>query len=90
MLTTQASQIDDDLGQHAYRRWPALLAVLPLLLVAGYLLFCHGCHGEDVDDEARVTTRNEPRLAGSQTVPRPTASLAHGRGICMTTGCGRS
>lgn len=21
------------------------------LLLAGYLVFCHGCHGEDVDDE---------------------------------------
>jgi hypothetical protein len=25
-----------------------------LLLLAGYLVFCHGCHGEDVDDELGI------------------------------------
>ena len=25
-----------------------------LLLLAGYLIFCHGCHGDDVDDELCV------------------------------------
>jgi hypothetical protein len=25
-----------------------------LLLLAGYLIFCHGCHGKDVDDELSV------------------------------------
>lgn len=28
--------------------------VVGLLLLAGYLIFCHGCHGEDVDDELSV------------------------------------
>ncbi len=27
---------------------------LTFLLLCGYLIFCHGCHGEDVDDELSV------------------------------------
>jgi len=29
------------------------------LLLLGYLIFCHGCHGEDVDDELCVPTPTE-------------------------------
>ncbi len=28
---------------------------LIILLLLGHLIFCHGCHGEDVDDELCIT-----------------------------------
>ena len=35
-----------------------------LALLAGYLLFCHGCHG-DVDDELFVSSSTKDRQAGA-------------------------
>jgi hypothetical protein len=35
------------------RRW---LRWLGFLAVAGCLVFCHGCHGEDEDDELRLAS----------------------------------
>ncbi|MGH7227036.1 MAG: hypothetical protein ACRELF_27790 [Gemmataceae bacterium] len=34
-----------------FRKWGNAVT---LLLLAGYLIFCHGCHGADVDDELCV------------------------------------
>ncbi|GEM_PF-6710065 len=41
--TSRAGSVSD-----RFRSWSSGLIVL---LLCGYLLFCHGCHGEDIDDE---------------------------------------
>jgi hypothetical protein len=49
--------------QSAVRTWCSWLI---FLLLFGHLIFCHGCHGEDVDDELSVplpAARNEERQA---------------------------
>jgi hypothetical protein len=35
-------------GSRSWGSW------LLFLLLCGHLIFCHGCHGEDVDDELSV------------------------------------
>src|SRR5690348_3611984 len=37
-----------------FGRWPVFL------LLCGYLIFSHGCHAHDVDDELCVPVRHEP------------------------------
>jgi hypothetical protein len=53
-----------------FRKWGHAVG---LLLLAGYLIFCHGCHGEDVDDELCVplpAARDGERLSPrSQALP---------------------
>ena len=43
-------------------RWPVFL------LLCGYVIFCHGCHAHDVDDELSVPLRFGER--DRVTVPR--------------------
>jgi hypothetical protein len=36
--------------------WSRSVWIIAYLLLAGYLVFAHGCHGEDVDTELLVPT----------------------------------
>ena len=76
MLITESREIDD-LGEGARGPWPVLLAVLPLLLVLGYLLFCHGCHRDDVDDEVWGPKVKAPQHAAAR--PCPIYHVPHSR-----------
>lgn len=50
-----------------FRRWGN--GACSLLLV-GYLIFCHGCHGEDIDDELSVPQlRNRPLKSTEESTP---------------------
>jgi hypothetical protein len=52
----RAGSVSD--GLRSSGRW------LIFLLLLGHLIFCHGCHGEDVDDELSVpppAARNSER-----------------------------
>jgi hypothetical protein len=49
-----------------FRSWSSWLI---FLLLCGHLIFCHGCHGEDVDDELCA-----PLPRNHRTTPPPAAS----------------
>lgn len=53
-----------------------------LLLLAGYLIFCHGCHGEDVDDELCVPPPLLPRQREAEP-PRSQAPTGNENSDCQ-------
>jgi hypothetical protein len=67
MTSTTATNTARPDAPHAPRftRWGGWLV---FLLLCGHLLFCHGCHGEDVDDELCIppNDRRQTVLASPQ------------------------
>jgi hypothetical protein len=59
MIASPEHDIDRPVSQHTarYTRWGGWLG---LLLLAGHLIFCHGCHGDE-DNELCVPPRLVPR-----------------------------
>jgi hypothetical protein len=53
MIASSSTKMPRSASAHSLRlsRWGNGAGVF---LLIGYLIFCHGCHGEDVDDELCV------------------------------------
>lgn len=49
-----------------------------MFLLIGYLIFCHGCHGEDVDDELCVPPPAVREMPKSETRPPQVSRGAEG------------